>query len=115
MPRAAAATAASVLPSRRDWLRIGVLGALAPRVAAKPSNATESLPGFGRAKSVVVIFTSGGQSQLDTWDPKPSAPEEIRGVFGTTQTTTPGLRVCELLPRMAALSNRYCVLKSMTH
>ncbi len=68
-----------------------------------------------RVKSVVVIFTSGGQSQLDTWDPKPNALEEIRGVFRTTQTKNPELRVCEHLPRLAALADRYCVLKSMTH
>lgn len=110
MPRAAAT---SVLPSRRDWLRFGVLGALAPHAFAKPPSGSNA--GFGRAKSVVVIFTSGGQSQLDTWDPKPNAPEEIRGVFRTIQTRTPGLRVCEHMPRMAALSDRYCVLKSMTH
>ncbi len=114
MPRAAAATAAAVLPSRRDWLRLGVLGALAPRISAEPTSGAHG-PEFGRAKSVVVIFTSGGQSQLDTWDPKPNAPEEIRGEFRTTQTRTPGLRVCEHLPRMAALSHRYCVLRSMTH
>jgi hypothetical protein len=118
MPTAASATAASVLPSRRDWLRIGVpalCGALAPRAGAKSEHRFGSAPGFGRAKSVVVIFTSGGQSQLDTWDPKPNAPEEIRGVFQTRQTATPGLRVCEHLPHLAALSNRYCVLRSMTH
>lgn len=74
-----------------------------------------ALPGFGRAKSVVVIFTSGGMSQLDTFDPKPEAPEEIRGLFRTTQSTTPGLWVCEHLPRLAKLANRYTVLRSMTH
>jgi hypothetical protein len=62
-----------------------------------------------------VIFTSGGQSQLDTWDPKPDAPEEIRGAFGTIQTATPGLRVCEHLPRLARLTNRFAVLRTMTH
>lgn len=106
-------SATSALPSRREWLRLGVLGALAPNALARPTGAASA--GFGRAKSVVVIFTSGGQSQLDTWDPKPNAPEEIRGAFRTTQTRTTGLRVCEHLPRMAALSDRYCVLKSMTH
>lgn len=109
MPHAAT----TALPSRRDWLRLGVLGVLAPPSFAK--SAAGSGAGFGRAKSVVVIFTSGGQSQLDTWDPKPNAPEEIRGAFRSTQTRTPGLRVCEHLPKMAALSDRYCVLKSMTH
>ncbi len=105
----------SGLPSRRDWLRIGVpaaIGALLPRVQGKPSPEGE---GFGRAKSVVVIFTSGGQSQLDTWDPKPNAPEEIRGAFRTIQTRNPELRVCEHLPRMAEIANRYAILRSMTH
>jgi hypothetical protein len=104
-------------PSRRDWLRVGVpalLGSLAPRAGAKPNPSPEG-EGFGRARSVVVIFTSGGQSQLDTWDPKPGAPEEIRGEFRTIQTKNPELRVCEHLPRMAALADRYCVLRSMTH
>jgi hypothetical protein len=114
MPRAAAATRNSLLPSRRDWLRLGVPALLAtPCLAATPQAA--SAPGFGRAKSVVVIFTSGGMSQLDTFDPKPEAPEEIRGIFRTTQTTVPGLRVCEHLPRMAKLANRYTVLRTMTH
>ena len=115
MARVPIPTRSSVLPSRRDWLRIGVPATLSmalPRAGAKPS---PSSVGFGRAKSVVVIFTSGGQSQLDTWDPKPDAPEQIRGVFRTAQTTTPGLRVCEHLPRMAALANRFAVLRSMTH
>jgi hypothetical protein len=86
---------------------LGVLGSARSAVGTGP--------GFGRAKSVVVVFTSGGQSQLDTWDPKPDAPEEIRGIFGTTATTVPGLRVCEHMPRLAKLADRYAVLKSMTH
>ena len=105
-------TPAGRLPSRRDLLRLGapaLLGALgSPRPAA-------AAPGFGRAKSVVVIFTSGGQSQLDTWDPKPDAPEEIRGIFRTTATAVPGLRVCEHLPRLAKLADRFAVLRTMTH
>ncbi|HEY1188640.1 MAG TPA: DUF1501 domain-containing protein [Gemmata sp.] len=101
--------------SRRDWLRVGVpaaLGLAVPRAQAKPA---PSGAGFGRARSVVVVFTSGGQSQLDTWDPKPGAPEEVRGSFRSIRTATPGLRVCEHLPRMAALANRFAVLRSMTH
>ncbi|HEX3149244.1 MAG TPA: DUF1501 domain-containing protein [Gemmataceae bacterium] len=104
------------LPSRRDWLRIGVpalLGCRALGHASSPS--ASSLPGFGRAKSVLVVFTSGGQSQLDTWDPKPDAPAEIRGAFGTIATSVPGFRVCEHMPRLAKLHNRVTVLRSMTH
>src|SRR5947209_14637832 len=102
--------------SRRDWLRISLpallgspgLGRGAPLSASTP-------PGFGRAKSVIVVFTSGGQSQLDTWDPKPDAPEEVRGIFRTIPTAVPGLRVCEHLPRLAKLANRYTVVRTMTH
>ena len=81
--------------------------------AAPPPAST--LPGFGRAKSVLVVFTSGGQSQLDTWDPKPDAPAEVRGAFGTIPTSVPGVRVCEHMPRLAALHHRVTVLRSMTH
>jgi hypothetical protein len=102
-------------PSRRDWLRLGipaVLGTSGPGRAAPPAS---TLPGFGRAKSVLVVFTSGGQSQLDTWDPKPDAPAEVRGAFGTIPTSVPGFRVCEHLPRLAGLLHRVTVLRSMTH
>src|SRR4051795_6083109 len=79
------------LPSRRDWLCLGIpalLGRSGPGRAAPPAASTP--PGFGRAKAVLVVFTSGGQSQLDTWDPKPDAPEEVRGGFGSTATARPG-------------------------
>jgi len=108
----------AVLPSRRDWLRIGVLAPFAtvlPRAVAKPAPNAAALPGFGRAKSVVVIFTSGGQSQLESWDPKPDAPEEVRGIFRTIQTSVPGLRISEHLPQLAKLANRYAILRTMTH
>jgi len=103
-------------PTRRDWLRLGipaVLGAVGTGRAAPVGAAT--LPGFGRAKSVLVVFASGGQSQLDTWDPKPDAPEEIRGAFGSIATRVPGVRVCEHLPRLAKLADRFTVVRSMSH
>jgi hypothetical protein len=68
-----------------------------------------------RAKSVLVVFTSGGQSQFETWDPKPSAPAEVRGAFGSRPTAIPGVRICEYLPRLARLANRYTIVRSMTH
>ncbi len=99
-------------PSRRDWLRIGVpatVGALLPGFgAAEPAPAA-------RAKSVLVVFASGGQSQLETWDPKPSAPAEVRGAFGSQPTAIPGVRICEHLPRLAKLADRYTIVRSMTH
>ncbi len=97
------------LPCRRDWLRLAwpvILAAGSGRAVAA---------GKPRAKSILVVFTSGGMSQLDTWDPKPNAPEEIRGAFGSVATAVPGLRFCEHLPRIAKLAGQFTVVKSMTH
>jgi hypothetical protein len=102
---------AGELPSRRDWLRIGVPAALGAAITSRPGLARPP----ARAKSVLVVFTSGGQSQLDTWDPKPAAPEQVRGAFGTIPTALPGVRFCEHMPRLARLANRYTVVRSMYH
>jgi uncharacterized protein (DUF1501 family) len=68
-----------------------------------------------RAKSVVFIFQSGGPSQHETFDPKPDAPAEIRGEYGTTATRVPGFRICEYLPQLAARAERYTVVRTMHH
>ncbi|HEV3387100.1 MAG TPA: DUF1501 domain-containing protein, partial [Gemmata sp.] len=105
-----------MLISRRDWLRLGFPVALGSGFAsAREKSVASEAAGFGKAKSVLVVFTSGGQSQLDTWDPKPDAPKEIRGAFRTIQTTLPGLRVCEHMPRLAKLVHKYTILRTMTH
>ncbi|MGL6073331.1 MAG: DUF1501 domain-containing protein [Fimbriiglobus sp.] len=96
------------LPTRRDWLRLAV-----PAFLAAPALA--STPKTTKVKSVLVIFTSGGMSQLDTWDPKPAAPAEVRGSFGSRETSVAGLRFGEHMPKLAALAHRFTVLKSMTH
>ncbi|MCS7020979.1 MAG: DUF1501 domain-containing protein [Gemmataceae bacterium] len=113
-------------PTRREWLRFSTAAlwpALGlPRQLAAPSLSTtvpptpvERSPGFGQARSVIIIFTSGGQSQLDTWDPKPEAPEEVRGAFGTIATAVPGVRVCEHLPHLARLARLYTIVRTMSH
>ncbi|MEK6258845.1 MAG: DUF1501 domain-containing protein, partial [Planctomycetota bacterium] len=111
--------------SRREWLRIGGLtgcglaataGRGGSRVCAAEAASSEPRPpGFGRAKSVIVLYASGGQSQLDTWDPKPDAPVGIRGEFGSIETSLPGVRVCELMPQLARLADRYTIVRSLSH
>lgn len=101
-------TRIGTLPSRRDWLAVGLSALVAARARAKPTIKP-------RAKSVLVVFASGGQSQFETWDPKPDAPEEIRGAFGSITTKTPGLRITEHLPKLAALSDKYAVVRSVSH
>ena len=69
----------------------------------------------GTAKSVVFIFQSGGPSQHETWDPKPNAPAEIRGEYGTTSTAVNGVHFCEYLPRLAARADRFSIVRTMHH
>src|SRR5205085_520182 len=71
--------------------------------------------GTKQRTAVIIVWLRGGQSHLDTYDPKPSAPAEYRGPFTTLQTRTTGLRVTELLPRHAKLSDRFTILRSMAH
>lgn len=103
--------------SRREWLRLGVAGlgltSLVGQGEAK--EAMRSMPGFGRAKSVILLYASGGQSQLDTWDPKPDAPAEIRGEFSAIDTTVPGVQLCQHLPLLARMVDKYTIVRSVTH
>src|SRR4051812_600548 len=102
--------------TRRDLLHAGgasLLGLgltdLGRPVTATPTN------GFGRAKNVILMFLYGAMSQLDTLDPKPDAPEDIRGPFRPIATALPGVRVCETLPRLARMLDRVAVVRSMSH
>lgn len=105
--------------SRRAWLQIGGWASLGWLASGKSASAElagpAALPGFGRAKSVILVYTSGGQSQLETWDPKPDAPDGIRGEFKAIQTAVPGTIIGEHLPRLARLADRYTILRSVSH
>lgn len=114
--------------SRREWLRFGGLAGLAGwgslatsgdsfrTSAAMAADSTgRRSPGFGRARSVIFVYASGGQSQLDLWDPKPAAPAEIRGEFSSIATSAPGLSICEHMPQLARLAHRYTIVRSMSH
>ena len=105
-------------PTRREWLRAGGLGALGlslPSLLRADSAAALAKPSsFGRAKSCVLIFLSGGPPQHDTFDPKPDAPAEIRGTIGSIRTSVPGLHLSELLPRTAKQMHRVALIRSMT-
>lgn len=79
------------------------------------ARAASARPARGTARSVVFIFQSGGPSQHETWDPKPQAPAEIRGDYGTTATRVSGFRICEFLPRLAARADRYSIVRTMHH
>ena len=57
----------------------------------------------------------GGASHLDSFDLKPDAPAEIRGPYKPVATSVPGMQICELMPRLASIADRYCLIRSMTH
>lgn len=73
-----------------------------------------SQPMIPRAKSVLFLFLFGGPSQLDTFDPKPEAPAEVRGEFHPIDTAVSGVRICEHLPLFAQRMNRWSLVRSMT-
>src|SRR5947209_3124488 len=101
--------------SRRQLLQAGgagLLGLSLPRLLAAEKNSGAIKP---RARSVIFLFLYGGPSQLETFDMKPGAPEKIRGPFRPIASRTPGLRICEHLPRLANVSDSFCVLRTLTH
>src|SRR6516162_4272733 len=105
--------------SRRDFLRLGSLGAcgfgLADLLATSTSASVPRAAHFGRAKACILIFLYGSPPQHETLDPKPDASAEVRGEIGSIPTIVPGLRVCELLPRTSRIMDRVTVVRSMTH
>ncbi|GAB4138864.1 MAG: DUF1501 domain-containing protein [Planctomycetaceae bacterium] len=100
--------------SRRRFLTGGIgLGALMlPTFSSRRLPAANQSPA-PRAKSVIVLLLEGGMSHLETWDPKPNAPKEIRGTFSTIETTNPGLRIGEHMPKLAQQAHRYNVIRSV--
>ncbi|HVX13130.1 MAG TPA: DUF1501 domain-containing protein [Pirellulales bacterium] len=103
--------------SRRVALQAGALGLvglgsnhLAALRAASPTAGAKP-----RALSCIYIFLSGGLAQHESFDLKPHAPAEIRGEFEPIATATPGIEICEHLPLLAARSNRWALVRSLTH
>jgi hypothetical protein len=105
--------------TRRDWLRgcgVGLLGLSLPRYLLLRSRAGEpGAGGFGRARACIVLFCWGGVSHLDTWDPKPQAPADVRGEFKPSASPVAGIHVSEHLPQLARRMNRLAVVRSVHH
>lgn len=101
--------------NRRQCLQIGAAGVAAASLPFTARLATAGGLHPGQAKSVLIVLLSGGPSQLDTLDPKPDAPAEIRGEFATIGTTIPGVSICEHLPKLAQQTNRWSILRTMAH
>ena len=118
---------AHLRPSRRDILRVGgagmlglSLGSLLKLQAVQAAgNATPAAvgggPGWGKAKSIIMVYLQGGPSHLDLWDPKPDVPENIRSAFKNIGTKIPGVSFTEILPKLAQINDRFTMIRSMSY
>jgi len=100
--------------SRRGFLRssVGVAGLTVPTLLKLQSQA---LAGAPKAKSCIVLYTWGGMSHYESFDPKPDAPSEVRGEFKSIPTATTGIRFCEYLPLLAKHSEKLAIVRSLYH
>jgi hypothetical protein len=102
--------------TRRDFLRVG--GVAAGTAGLSLADLTQ-LPRAGAAAdgnvNCILLFLVGGPSQLDTWDLKPNAPENIRGPFAPIKTNVPGMEICEHFPYMAKIADQFAIVRSVHH
>jgi uncharacterized protein (DUF1501 family) len=103
--------------TRRDFLRVGMLGSLTLSLTPLSATAQPSAKGssFGRAKRCILLFLTGGPPQHDTFDPKPDAPAEVRGELKPLATSVPGIYFSELFPKLAQQADKLCIVRSVTH
>jgi hypothetical protein len=98
--------------SRRSFLQIGglALGGLTLPDLLR----AEERAGIARSqKSIIMVYLSGGLAHQDSFDLKPGAPQEVRGEFNPVATTVPGIEICELLPNLAAIAEKYALIRSI--
>lgn len=102
--------------NRRTWLQIGglSLGALCTGTAPDLAQLLAA-PAVRNDFSVILFWANGGPSHLETFDLKPGAPEEVRGLFRPTRTNVAGIDICELMPRLARLADKFTILRSLHH
>ncbi|MGD9723935.1 MAG: DUF1501 domain-containing protein [Pirellulales bacterium] len=102
--------------SRRSVLKAslaGLAGLSLPELLRGRAVAAEAGQPLPSNKSVILLWMTGGPSHIDTWDVKPDAPREVRGPFGTIETRLPGVRLCEYLPKQAAMMDRLTLIRSV--
>ena len=101
------------LLNRRDVLRVGSLSVAAATLPA--GLATAASMGKGKATSVIYLWMGGGVTHIDSFDPKPDAPEEVRGTLTTIPTTLPGIHFSEVMPNMAQVADQIALLRNFSH
>ena len=102
------------LPDRRSFVRAGVLGTLGLNLADLCRAETVS-SAAKRPTSVIILWMRGGPSHIDMWDPKPEAPADYRGEFGTIKSSVSGVHLTDLLPMSARAMNKWAIIRSLFH
>src|SRR5687767_11284469 len=108
--------------TRRDVIRIGgsamlglTLNNLFRAQAVAAEAGTTGGPGWGKAKSVILVYLQGGPSHLDLWDPKDNVPDKVKSVFKAQGTKLPGVQFTELLPKLAQVNDKFTMIRSMSY
>jgi hypothetical protein len=101
--------------TRRDFLKVGVLGGMGLSLASYLRLAEAGEVHGGKAQAAIFIYLSGGPSHLDTFDMKPDAPEEYRGEFKPIPTNVAGVQICEHLPKLARCADKFAIVRGVTH
>lgn len=109
-------------PTRRSFLRVGGAGMLGLSLGSmlnlKAQAAETSIgggPGWGKAKSIIMVYLQGGPSHLDLWDPKENVPDNVKSVFQPISTKLPGIKYTENLPKLAQVNDRFTMLRSLSY
>jgi len=108
--------------TRRDVLRVGgsgmlgmSLGTLFQAKALAEEKKENNEPGWGKAKSIIMVYLQGGPSHLDLWDPKENVPDNVRSAFKTIPTKLPGIHFTEILPKLAKVNDKFTMIRSMSY
>ena len=107
--------------TRRDVLRVGGSGMLGLTLGgmlelqAQAKETKGGGPGWGKAKSVILLYLQGGPSHLDLWDPKPNAPTNVKSVFKPIKTKIPGVNFTELLPNLAKVNDKFTMMRTVSY
>ncbi len=110
--------------TRREFMRVGgaaMLGLSIPQALALKARAntvldpSQPLNGFGKAKSVIMLFLQGGPSHIDIWDPKPDAPTNVRGEFRPIESNVPGIWLSETMPLLAKQMDKATLIRSVSY
>lgn len=109
-------------PTRRDILRVGSSGMMGLSLGAMlnlKAQASESSvgggPGWGKAKSIILVYLQGGPSHLDLWDPKENVPDNVKSVFQPISTKIPGIKFTENMPKLAQINDKFTMIRSMSY